>query len=316
VTSAPPEADSPRRVVVHAALVAVQVAFATLSVAGKVVVRSLSPESLALVRLGGAALVFGAFWARGERRPIPAVDLARIAGCAALGIFGNQVLFLNGLRLTSAVNATVLVATIPIFTVLAASALGREPFRTRTLMGALVAFAGVVWLSTDPGRAGGVSGRLGDLLVALNALFYAVYLVLVRDLVARHGSLPVVAHGFAFAFVLSLPFGVPALWREAPFVSTEVWALTGYVILVPTVFTYLANAWALRFAPSSTVAIYIYLQPIVASVLAVVFLGEVPGPRVLVTALAVFAGVWLVTRGASASRARPAAASPVPGPRG
>ncbi|UJR78985.1 DMT family transporter [Sandaracinus amylolyticus] len=297
----------PSRALVHAALVGVQLAFASLSVAGKVVVRTLDPSALALIRLAGGALVFGVLaLARRDRDapPVPLRDVLAIAGCASLGIFGNQVLFLHGLRLTSAVNATVLVATIPIFTVLAAILLRREAARANALLGVLVAFAGVLWLVGGPRIE--AESALGDLLVVGNSIAYAFYLVLVRDLALRHGSIRVVAIGFAAGTLLAMPLGVPALVAQAPTITTETWWLVLYVVLVPTVFTYLANAWALRFASSSMVAIYIYVQPLFAASLAWTFLDEMPSPRVLGTGLAVFAGIWLVTRPALTSAPRPA----------
>lgn len=282
----------------HLALFAVQLAFASLAVAGKIVVRTLDPGALALVRLAGAAAVFGVLAALrhdSRTRPIPVRDVLAIAGCACLGIFGNQVLFLFGLQRTSAVNAAVLVATIPIFTVLVAILLRREAPRAASLLGVVIAFTGVLWLLGGAAELGG-AGAVGDLLVVLNAIAYAFYLVLVRALVTRHGSVRVVAIGFFVGAVLAVPVGAPSLLAQAPTLSGATWALVIYVVLVPTVFTYLANAWALRFATSSMVAIYIYVQPIVAAVLAWLFLGERVSSRVVATAALVFAGIWLVTR--------------------
>lgn len=298
------------RVLVHAALLAVQIAFASLSVVGKVVLRSVEPSALALLRVGGAAAVFWLVLARAgadPRRPMPARDVLAIAGCAALGIFGNQVLFLYGLRATTATNATVLVATIPVFTVLVAIVLGRERARARTIGAVGLAFGGVLWLVGGDVALGGETA-LGDVLVVANALAYAFYLVLVRELVRRYGSLRVVAVGFAAATLYALPFGGPVLAAQAPSISRQIWALVGYVVLVATVFTYLANAWALRHASATTVAIYIYVQPTVAALLAWVVLGDVPSPRLAITALAVFAGIWLASARADASSKSPCTA--------
>jgi drug/metabolite transporter (DMT)-like permease len=279
-------------------LIGAQIAFGSLPVAGKLVFRTLEPGSLALARLAGAAIVFGilAFRRRHEGPPMPFIDWLKIAGCACLGIFGNQVLFLYGLRLTGAVNATVLVSTIPIFTVLVAILLRREEARASALVGVSIACAGVLWLVGAAAFDVGGSGVLGDVLIVVNSLCYALYLVLVRGLVARYGSVRVVAIGFAVGALLALPIGAPSLIAQSSQIRADVWWLTLYVVLVPTVFTYLANAWALRFVTSSTVAVYVYVQPVVAAVLAWIFLDEVASPRLFVTAVAVFIGVWLVSR--------------------
>lgn len=301
--SSPRESASrPSPSLLYGALIGAQIAFGSLPVAGKLVFRALEPGTLALARLAGAALVFGvlAFRRRHEGPAMPLLDWLRIAGCACLGMFANQVLFLHGLRLTGAVNATVLVSTIPIFTVLVAIVLRREPARATSVLGVSIACAGVLWLVGLAAFDVGGAGALGDALIVINSLCYAFYLVLVRGLVARYGSVRVVAHGFFVAALLALPIGAPSLVAQASEVRAEVWLLTLYVVLVPTVFTYLANAWALRFVAASTVAVYVYIQPVIAALLAWIFLGEVASPRLLVTAAAVFVGVWLVSRPSSA----------------
>lgn len=290
-----PETPSAARV--HVALVLVQIAFATLSVVGRVVVRDLPPMAFAMMRLVGAGLAFALF-SPSTFLPsrMPSRDRLAIAGCAALGIYGNQALFLSGLRYTTATNATVLVATIPIFTALASIALRREPVRPRVLGGIAIAFLGIVTLvGVDAIDLGG-EHLLGDVLVTANSMVYSLYLVLVRDYTAKHGGLPVVTWGFFCGALFSLPLGVPQLVGAAASVPTATWLLVGYAVLVPTIFTYLANAWALRFASSSTVAIWIFVQPTVAAVLAWHFLGESLRPQLFVAAALVLVGIAVVTR--------------------
>jgi drug/metabolite transporter (DMT)-like permease len=293
---APSEEQRPRDALVHASLVAVQIAFATLSVVGRVVLREVPPMAFASLRLVFAALAFAAFSPASFGRALPWRDKAGIAVCAALGIYGNQALFLSGLARTTATNATVLVAAIPIFAALSAIALGRDRPRPRVLAGIGLAFSGIVYLVGVEALELGGDHTIGDLLVTANSAVYALYLVLVRDYVAKHGGLRVVAWGFFCGALFSLPLGLPALVEAAPHVSASTWGWVGYAILVPTIFTYLTNAWALRWASTSTVAIYIYIQPTIAALLAWHFLGEEPNARLLVAALLVFAGIWVVTR--------------------
>lgn len=312
-TSAP----SASRASVHGALLAVQLAFASLSVAGRILVRDLDPLALALCRLAGAGVVLVVL---NHLRPTDAApmtwrDRLAVAGCAALGIFGNQALFLTGLRYTTATHATLLVATIPIFTALVGmivfaafprSGVG-EPVRGGVLGGIGIAVIGVVTLvlpdAIAPDADAGADAWWGDLLVTANALLYAIYLVLIRRYATKHGSLPVVAWGFTCGALLCLPLGGPALLEDAPTLTSESWMLVVYVVLVCTVFTYLANAWALRHAEPSIVATYIFVQPIVAAALAWVFLHEVPSPRLAIAGVLVALGVGLVVRTDAASRA-------------
>lgn len=302
-------AAAPPMARVHAALLGVQVAFATLSVAGRIIVRELDPMALTLVRLAGAATVFVAL-DRARRggteglAPMTARDRLAIAGCAALGIFGNQALFLTGLRYTTATHATLLVATIPVFTALVSSALHilrpssglGEPPRASVLVGIAVALGGVAYLVLPDALSDEAGGDawLGDALVTTNSFVYAIYLVLIRRYAARHGSLPVVAWGFVCGACMALPLGGPAQVEDAADLGASTWWLVAYVVLVTTVFTYLANAWALRYAPSAVVATYIFVQPVVAALLAWAVLSEEPSARLAGAATLVGVGVALV----------------------
>lgn len=322
----PPEGAAPPMSRVHLALFGVQLAFASLSVAGRILVRDLDPLALALVRLAGAGVVLVALDRAQPSRAAPMTyrDRLAIAGCAAMGIFGNQALFLTGLRYTTATHATLLVATIPIFTALVAivahalaprAGIGEAP-RGGVLGGIGIAIVGVVTLVLPDALAAssraGELAWLGDLLVTANSLLYATYLVLIRRYATRHGSLPVVAWGFTCGALFCLPLGGPALLRDGPRLSASSWALVLYVVLVATVFTYLANAWALRFARPSLVATYIFVQPIVAACLAWWILGEEPSARLGVAGVLVALGVGLVVH--TQERERRATEAPITPP--
>lgn len=278
--------------------------FGTLPVAGKLVFAHFSPAVVTLVRIAVAALVFVALertLVRGRlHRP---GDLGRFALYALLGVALNQFLFLLGLQRTSAIRASILVATIPVWTALLAFLLGRERFRAMRFAGVGVALFGTIWLTTDGFRLTGDGGDLaGDSFVVLNAISYALYLVLARDVLSRYEPLTVIAWVFAFGTLWVVPAGVPALAAEGlSGRPTEGWLALGWIILVPTVGSYLLNMWALRHAESSQVAIFIFFQPVVAFVLAALILGERPGSATVAGGLLVLAGVLV----ASVRRRRP-----------
>jgi drug/metabolite transporter (DMT)-like permease len=301
----PSTAPVPSTLRVHGAILAVQVAFASLAVAGRVVLREMPAPSLVLVRLVGASLVFATLPVTTSRLSVPWRDRLGIAFAALLGIFGNQALFLLGLRSTTATHATLLVATIPIFTMIAAVLVDGERPSRLSLLGTAIAFVGVGYLVGAEALAIGVETLVGDLLVLGNAVIYGFYLVLVRPYVARWGSTVVVSWGFGFAALYAIPFAtiLPLLLpdlgsiTELGALSGRTWALAFYIVLVPTVFTYITNAWALKHASPSTVAVWIYAQPTFAAVMAWFFLDEALTPRLLSAAALVFAGIGLVARG-------------------
>jgi drug/metabolite transporter (DMT)-like permease len=293
----PSEAPSPSPLAVHGALVAVQLGFASHHVVSKVAVAELPPGALAFTRASVAALVL--FVVHLSRRGLPRVaprEAAKLAGAALLGIAANQLLFFSGLRRTEAINASVLVTTIPVFTLLVSFVLRRERATLRGTGGIAIALSGVLYLVGAEAVSVGVDTIAGDLMIVANALCYGAYLVVAAPLVKRHGSMTAVVWLFAFGALWVAPFGVPDLVAHAAAVRPAIWLAVAWVVLVATLFTYLANAWALKHAPPSVVAIYIYLQPVAAAALAVLFLDERITARRVVAAALVFLGIYLVTR--------------------
>lgn len=283
--------------IVYGTLLAVQLAFASHHVVSKVVVDELPPAALALVRAGSATVVM--FLIHLAVRGLPRVahrDLPKLAGCGLLGIAGNQLLYFYGLERTTSVNASVLITTIPVFTVVVSVLLKKERFVLRRAVGVGVAMSGVLLLVGWNALSLGLTTAVGDVMVVLNSLLYAGFLVLVGPLVAKYGSLTVVVWLFAFGALFVAPLGVPELVGAAPSVPMHIWGLAGYVVLVPTIFTYLANTWALGYARPSLVAIFIYLQPVGATLLAVIFLDATVELKLLLAASLVFTGIYLVAR--------------------
>jgi drug/metabolite transporter (DMT)-like permease len=289
------EDESPQRAaqpIVHLGLVLVQLAFGSLAVEGKLAMGprfGVSPPALAMVRILGGALVFVPALLLSRRpRPRSARDAAELAVLGLFGIVLNQALFLAGLKETSPVSATLLVATIPVFTAVLAALTGRERLSVRGVGGIAVALAGVGVLT------GFALPRRGDALVLLNAASYAIYIVLSKGALARYGTLTVLAWIFGAGVVLFAPVGGLALAREAPSWSGATVGLVAFIVLVPTAFAYSVSAWALARATPGVVTIYIYLQPLVVVTLAWAQLGHRPEPRALIAGPMILAGVAIV----------------------
>jgi len=269
--------------------------FATWPIVGKIALRSVSSTALVALRVAGAALIFLAIQ-RGKGT-IKRKDWLILVIVSLLGVVLNQFLFVTGLSLTSAINATVIGTTIPVFTLLVGVLMGLDRGTLRRFLGIMLAAAGVVYL-IDPTRANfSGSTRAGDLLIVCNSLAYGAYLAVSKDLTKRYGALTVIKWIFIVACIFTLPVGTPAVIRTVTSnVSAGVWLGIVYIILVPTVGAYYLNAWALARVPPSTVAVYIYLQPLVAFALAPLLLGETWSGRTLIAASFIFAGVAVVTR--------------------
>ena len=113
----------------------------------------------------------------------------------------------------------------------------------------------------------------------------------------RYSTLNVITWIFVIASIATIPAGVYSLSKiSISQISIGVWLAVAYIIILPTAGAYFLNAWALARVPPSTVAVYIYLQPLFAFVLAPIVLGEALSSRAIVSSLLIFAGVLVVTR--------------------
>jgi drug/metabolite transporter (DMT)-like permease len=283
--------------------------FASLSVAAKIALRELAPTALIAARVSTAALLLWAAWflARGAsaiadvralvarpREPMAARDLPALAVYALFGIVANQLLFIEGLARSTATNAVVIGASIPVFTVGVAVALNRERATARKLAGLAVALAGALGIvGADRFDAGRI---VGNLLIVANSLSFAIYLVISRTLLARYRTLTVVAWTFLFGALGVLPFGGAPLVASAGSLHARTWLALAYIVALPTIGTYFLNAYALKRAPASLVAVYIYVQPVVGALLAAAILGERPSPATAAGAALIAVGIWLVGR--------------------
>jgi drug/metabolite transporter (DMT)-like permease len=279
-------------------MLATQVIFATLPIATKLVLPIVEPLGIAAIRIGGAAVAFAAVkWSRTRQRVEPR-DLLRFAGLALLGVVLNQMLFLEGVRRTTAVHTNILITTIPVFTLGLALLMRRERASAAKLTGIALAGVGAAYLALGRGGAAEGASVSGDLLIATNSLCYAGYLVLSKDLLRRYEPMTVVTWVFLIGAVLIAPLGVPALLRvNADAVSTKTVLVLVYIVVFPSFLTYLLSIWALRRTTSSLVAMYVYVQPVVTAFLAPLILGETVTPRIGLASVLIFAGLALSTWG-------------------
>jgi drug/metabolite transporter (DMT)-like permease len=282
----------------HLALITVQILFGTWPIFGKIVLRSMSTTNLMLCRLIGAAIVLALI--QRQLRPLtlmPLKDLSWLILCSLVGVVGNQFIYLKGLSLTTVINTTLLSTTIPVFTLFVSIILGYDHLSWRRLLGIALAASGVVYL-VNPFRADLSShNMIGNLLVATSSLLYAIYIVISKDLFERYGALNVITWIFVVGSVITIPAGIYSFSAaQLHTLSLTVWLTIIFIILFPTVGAYYLNAWALTRVTPSTVAIYIYMQPLFAFGVAPILLGEKWTWRTVMAAGLIFSGVAIVTK--------------------
>ncbi len=294
----------------YAALMGAQLLFATLPIVGRVGLKDIHFLLFASVRMVGAALILGALlWILGRPKLPSPGDLGRLGLYSIFGIIINQVIFLWGLSLTTATNAALLLTTIPVFTYAIALVAGHEPWSWRRGLGIAVALSGIMLLLDPTSFSLADDHLVGNLLILINALSYALYLVISRPILERVEPLTATTWLFIFGAIVVAPLtlftqGTAPIGELTP----RLWILLGYAVLGPTVGTYVLNLVALSRVASSTVAVFIYIQPVATVLMAWGLLGETVRTVHLIAGALVLAGVGLVTvrrRGSEGSADRP-----------
>ncbi len=286
-----------RNLSVHLALLVVSLIYgATFSMAKVIMPSLIEPYGFILLRVASGCILFLIVHALFFKEKVNRKDLLPLAISAFFGVAANMLMFFKGLSITSPINASVLMLVTPVFVLLLSSVFNKERLNWRKYSGVALAAIGALMLIGGWRLRFAADTVIGDVFIMLNALSYAIYLVYVRRLMVKYHPITVSKWNFIFGTLLVLPFGLDQL-REVDWglFDSEAWAIIAFVLLGTTFLTYLLNAYALRHASSSLVGSYIYLQPVVASILAIINQqDELTYVKVLYI-LSIFAGVYLVS---------------------
>jgi drug/metabolite transporter (DMT)-like permease len=280
------------------ALIPAQLLFGSLPVIAKVVLAVLPPIALVGIRTAITAIVLiiiqvarGRFWLKDKN------DYWRFAVLSFFGVVLNQLFFIGGLSLTTASNTSLLAVMIPVFALAVGSIAGFDRLTLVKVTGIVLAAAGVIFL-IDPRKASFSSQTtLGDLCIVINCLAYGIYVATSKDTITRNGTFRSIMWVFIFASMFCVPLGAYSLSTiDVSAVETNIWLITLYIGVGATAAPYLLNGWALSKVNPSTVAVFVYFQPLIGFILAAIFLGEQITSTFLIAAALIFAGVFLVTK--------------------
>ena len=291
----------------HACIFAANVIFGVyIPISKYLMAHCVSGEVLTLARMWGAAALFWTASLFTKRDRVGRRDLGLMFVFSLFGVVMNQGVFIYGLGKTSPVDASVIVTMTPLMVLLISAAFMGDPVTVRKAVGVLSGAAGAIWLVLSAGGAGGSAGTVsGNLLILLSGFSSAVYFAMSKPLTSRHSPVTLMKWMFLFASLMLLPVTPSVLSAPGAFkggFGFDGAAMLSYVIAGATFLTYMLIAMAIKRMRPTTMAMYNYIQPFVASMVAI-WLGQDSFSWVKVAAAAlVFAGVYLVTS-APAARA-------------
>ena len=269
------------------------------TVAKIVMPQELSPNSIVLTRIVIATLFFFAFdfFSSTEKYLIPLHDKVRLFLCGLFGVALNQLFLYKGLSITSPINSSLIMAIIPILIlILSALFLNNTP-TWKQYLGVAISAIGAYFLIAHSHKAGSNSSFEGDLYIFLNACAFAVFMILAKPLLEKYHPLFVTKWIFAVAIVIVFPFTInDALSSDWANLSTEGWASYIYIILFATVFNYYISNASLQWISALTAGSYIYLQPFLASIFAIVIGKDTLSIEKIISGILILLGVLLTSR--------------------
>jgi drug/metabolite transporter (DMT)-like permease len=293
-----------KKIGVHIAMFCVALFYAAnYSIAKWAMPEFISPFAFITVRVGCGAIFFGLYYFLFAREKIQDKrDYLDFAVCAFFGVALNMLAFFKGLSMTSSINASVLMLLSPIMVVIYAAIGTRSRVKSGVIWGILVSFVGAALLVNVSSKAGSFSlageGLKGDLLIMLNASSFAFHLYYVARLLKKYKATTVTAFMFMIGFLFVLPVGYAdfAAVEWSAFTGQAIFALV-FVVVFVTILNYILNVWAVQHSTSTQVGSYIYLQPLLATLIAVglgmdILTWEKAGFGMLIVL-----GLWLVNRG-------------------
>jgi drug/metabolite transporter (DMT)-like permease len=270
----------------------------TFTIAKDVMPLYIDAYGFILLRVGGSVVLFWLIWLFMPKEKIALNDFPRIIAAAFFGVAFNMLTFFKGLSLTSPISAAVIMVSTPMIVLTLSAIIMKERMQKRMVFGIILGLIGTAFLILYGKSIGNATNAgLGNFLVLVNAISYGFYLIIVKKLMDKYNAFTFVKWIYLFGFIMVLPFG----WSQFQTVN---WALVpmdicwkiGFVVVFSTFLTYLLNLLSMKELKPTTVAVFIYLQPLFATIFAI-SLGKDELSLVKIgSAILIFVGVYLVTQ--------------------
>lgn len=289
----------------HLAILFANLGWGVMAPISKMVLLSGVMSSLALsgLRISGGALLFFIFsWLLPQsmqtRQHVDIKDILKIFLCSLLMISSNQGMYIIGMGLTNPIDASVMGSMTPMLTMILAAIFLKFPMTWIKVAGVAMGLAGVIILVSDSSQSSiAVNPVLGNLLCLGAQFCAAVYYVGFDGIIRKYSPYTLMKWMFFMSAFTYVPFCIPEIMRvDFASLPSEIWWELAYIITIPTFLGYIMIPFAQRSLRPTVLSAYSYLQPVVASVVAVALsVGDFGWGKVF-AALLIFLGIALVNR--------------------
>ena len=255
------------------------------------------PYAFILIRAIGGTILFWLLTFFGPKEKIAANDFIRIIAASIFGVVINQLAFFKGLSYTSPISASVVMVTSPIVVLVLSAFILKEKLKLKKIIGVIIGLAGTaVLILYGKDISNSPNATIGNLLIFLNASSYAVYLIIIKKIIIKYHAFTIIKWIYTFGLLFVIPFGYQEFteiqWQAIPI---NIYFSIGFVVLFTTFFAYLINLMAMKELKPTTLSVFIYLQPLFATIFAISLGKDELNLVKLASAVLIFIGVYLVT---------------------
>ncbi|WP_339610166.1 DMT family transporter [uncultured Planktosalinus sp.] len=269
------------------------------SIAKDLMPQHIEPYGFIVLRVGGAAILFWLISLAFPNEKVDPKDWKRLFICAIFGMSINMLMFFKGLSLSTPINSSVIITLSPVLLLVLSAILIKEKITLLKTSGIVIGLAGglMLILFGEKEQFNAPNIPLGNLLFIINATAYSIYLILAKPLTAKYSSITLMKWLFLFAVIINLPIGFNEFtkveWNALPM---DVIFKMAFVVVGTTFLTYLFNIYALKELKASTIGAFIYLQPVIAVIFAVIVGADFLTPIRIIAAILIFTGVYMSSR--------------------
>lgn len=257
------------------------------------------PYAFIVFRVSGASILFWIASLFIKKESIDTSDYLRIFLAAIFGVGLNMLTFFKGLSYTTPINAAVVMVTTPIIVLTLSAIILKEKLITRRIVGIVIGLAGATYLITYGNglHLDNATIQWGNFLVFINAFSYSLYLIIVKKLTEKYHPLTFAKWMYLLGFFMVLPFGFPEIkmisWQTMP---ADIFYKILFVVIFATFFTYLFNLLAVTKLKPTTVSVFIYIQPVIATIFALMMQSDTLNIHKIIASVLIFSGVYMVSR--------------------
>jgi len=258
----------------------------------------IQPIALVFLRIIGAGILFWILSLFVKTQKVEKKDMKRMALLALFGVVINQVFFIYGLSITTPINSSIIMISNPIMVFIFTLFILKERITPLKVSGLMLAVTGAAMILSLRGNFEVGSDTIaGDLMTLINSVSWAIFIVMAKPIMSKYNTATAMRWMFLFGSLYIIPIGfvetMHTNWET--FTGHAVFALF-FVVVATTFFAYFLNIYGLQELSPNTVSAYIYLQPFLASLFAIMMGEDKLTPTKLLSGILIILGLYLVNK--------------------